>query len=149
VDDIVAIEVRLQSGENRYFLTWGRIQDHVEPEPLAALLLRHAGRFSLDGIPVSARVLWSLHPATAAPYFYEYFFEICRERIPSGRRHEKWRRAKAEAMERGREIWYLGHYRVRDQPDEPDASLDPDDYVREFGRDQGGRIVSGRLPEQW
>jgi hypothetical protein len=39
MDDIVAVEIRLATGENRYFLTWGRIQDAVEPKPLAELVL--------------------------------------------------------------------------------------------------------------
>jgi hypothetical protein len=149
MEDIVAVEVRLQSGENRYFLTWGRIQHAVDPEPLAALVLENSGRFSLGGTPVRARVLWSLHPATAAPSFYEYFFEMCREAIPPGPDHDDWRKAKAKAMDRGSEIWYLGYYVVRDQPDEPDAVLDPETARKKFGEGEGGRIVAGRLPEKY
>jgi hypothetical protein len=73
---------------------------------------------------VSARVLWSLHPATQAPNFYEKFFSMCRRRIPEGdREYRAWRREIAEAMERGEELRYLGYYVIRDQPDEPDATV--------------------------
>jgi hypothetical protein len=59
--------------------------------------------------------------------------------------HEDRRRQTADAMERGREIYYLGHYAVRDQPDEPDATIPQVD-----GRSQAGTITRGSLPpEDW
>lgn len=124
--DIVAVEVRLVSGERRYFLTWGRIQDPVEPVPLAALVLRNAGRFAIDGQAESARVLWTLHPAIDTPGFWDAFFDMCQRRIPFGnRRYERWRKKIAERQGQGKEIWYLGHWVVpRDgQPDVPDATF--------------------------
>jgi hypothetical protein len=121
MEDIVAVEVKLTTGERRHFLTWGRIQDNVDPAPLAELVLKRANHFAIDGEPASARVLWSLHPATEAPYFYEYFFGMSQERIPYDDSHEAWRKKIAEEMETGKWIYYLGYYKVRDQPDEPDA----------------------------
>ena len=98
-----------------------RIQDTVGPKPLAALVFRNAARFHLDGDPVSARVLWSLHQAAQAPYFYECLFQMAQTQMPLGDGYEAWRLQTAEAMERGKELWYLDFYKVRDQPDEPDA----------------------------
>ena len=84
MEDIVAVEVRLAGGQRRYFLTWGRIQDAVDPRPLAEIVLRNASAFSLDGDPVSARVLWDVSPAMTAPYFGEAFFAMCQRPIPFG-----------------------------------------------------------------
>jgi hypothetical protein len=126
VHDIVAIEVTLSSGERRYFLTWGRIQDPVDPAPVAALVLRKASGFAMDGEPRSARVLWSLHPAATSPAFWECFFDMCQRQIPFGPEHPNWREKIAAEQEQGKQIWYLGHWfgDERDsQPDEPDATL--------------------------
>ena len=124
--DIVAVEVKLTSGERRHFLTWGRIQDPVDPAPLAGVVLRHAGRFALGGEPKSARVLWSLHPAVDTPFFWDCFFDMCQRLIPFGEgTYPAWRKTIAARQEQGQEIWYLGQWpRARDaQPDDPDATL--------------------------
>ena len=120
MEDIVAVEVRLSSGGNLYCLTWGRIQDPVDPGPLAELILNRAhSRTGAD--PVSARVLWSLHPAMQAPNFFESFFDMSQTKIPFGKKNKNWRKKMAKRMNRGHEIWWLGEYIVPIQPDEPDA----------------------------
>lgn len=119
MEDIVAVEVRLQTGENRYFLTWGRIQDTVDPGPLAAVVLDQCRGFDLGGVPASARVRWSLHPASHEPYFYECFLSMCQRSIPFGPRYQAWRRATDKAMREGRELYYLGYWRSLEEPDEP------------------------------
>jgi hypothetical protein len=124
--DIVAVEVRLTAGERRYFLTWGRIQDVVDPAPLAAVVLRNAHRFAIEGEATTARVLWTLHPAVDTPGFWDAFFDMCQRRIPFGKRtYPRWRNRIAQRQDEGKEIWYLGHWVVpRDgQPDRPDAAL--------------------------
>jgi hypothetical protein len=45
MEDVVAVRVDLVTGESRYFMTWGRIQDVVDPEPLEALVMRHASGY--------------------------------------------------------------------------------------------------------
>lgn len=40
VEHVVAVEVALTDGGKRYFLTWGRIQDAVDPAPLCEVVLR-------------------------------------------------------------------------------------------------------------
>lgn len=91
VEDIVAVEVRLADGQRRYFLTWGRIQDPVDPRPLAEAVLRNSSAFALDGVPVSASVLHDLRAAATAPHFLECFFQMCQRPIPFGTGYDRWR----------------------------------------------------------
>lgn len=71
IDDWVAVEVKTDSGRSAFFVTWGRIQDPVDPRPLEELTLRVATQFSIGGRPLSARVCASLREAASQPYFYE------------------------------------------------------------------------------
>jgi hypothetical protein len=122
VEDIVAVEVRLADGQRRYFLTWGRIQDPVDPRPLAEVVLRNLTAFALDGEPVSARVLRDLRAAASAPHFGECFFQMCQRPIPFGSGYEQWRKQVATEQEQGKALWYLGHDDA-EQSEEPDATL--------------------------
>jgi hypothetical protein len=111
MDDIIAVEVRLADGTPRFFVTWGRIQDAVDTEPVCAIVMLHARSFSLGGDPVSARACFSLREAADsdfAPYFYECLMNFSRSRLPSGAEHEPWRQQRAEAMDSGKEISYCG-----------------------------------------
>src|SRR5215213_5823 len=108
MEDIVAVEVRLDTGERRYFLTWGRVQDAVDPTPLEALVLRHCGAFSLGGAPISAHVCPSLQAAAGQPYFYECFFAMCLEKVPHGAVGQQWIEEMEQAMAAGKELYYLG-----------------------------------------
>jgi hypothetical protein len=108
VEDVVAVTVTLDNGERRYFMTWGRIQNPVDPDPLAALVLRHAVGFDLGGRPVAAEVCPSLRDARQAPYFYEALVSFGRCPILQGDGYEAWKRETSEAMESGRELYYLG-----------------------------------------
>jgi hypothetical protein len=108
MDDIVAVEVTLDTGERRYFLTWGRIQAKVDCEPPEALVLEHAGKFALGGTAVSASVCYSLGDASQETYFHECFAELASQRIPYGDGYERWRAERAAAMGEGRELNYCG-----------------------------------------
>lgn len=112
MDDVVAVEVELEDGGKRYFLTWGRIQAAVDSSPVSALVLRHAQHFSLGGEPVRARLcLWLREAAESdsAPYFYEAYLSFAQEQIPFGDGYEDWRQERALAMESGKEIFYCGN----------------------------------------
>ncbi len=98
----MAVEVRLENQERRYFMTWGRIQHAVDPRPLAELILRHASMFGLGGQPTAAEVCPTLQAARDAPYFFEALISFGRGR--------------AEAMARGEEIFYLGQGPGRPNP---------------------------------
>jgi hypothetical protein len=108
VDDVVAVEVRLEDQQRRYFMTWGRIQAVVDPGPLAELVLRHSQMFDLGGRPVSADVCLTLQAARDAPYFFEALIDFSRQAIPGNGEYEAWRAERAQAMAEGREISYLG-----------------------------------------
>ena len=111
MDDVVAVEVQLAAGGFRYFITWGRIQDEVDPEPLAALVLEHSRQFSLGSPAQHARVCQSLREAAdsgAAPYFYESVPVFARQPISFGSNYEEWRADRAAAMAVGKEIAYCG-----------------------------------------
>ena len=112
MQDIVAAAVRLDTGQERFFLTWGRLQSNVDPEPLAALVLSFSKVCALGGHPITARLCGTLQEAVKQPYFYECFFEMCQERIPPGSGYQKWARRKRKRMARGGAIYYLG------QPDD-------------------------------
>jgi hypothetical protein len=41
VDDVVAIKAKTDEGKTRYWLTWGRLFDAVDPEPMIAVVRPH------------------------------------------------------------------------------------------------------------
>jgi hypothetical protein len=111
MDDVVAVELQLTDGGLRYFVTWGRIQDEVDPEPLASLVLEHSRRVSLGGLAERVRVCQSLREAAesnSAPYFYESLLVFARQPIPIGPDYQQWRAERATAMAEGKEIVYCG-----------------------------------------
>ena len=101
------MEVRTDSGQSGFFVTWGRIQDAVDPRPLEELTLRAASQFALGGQPVSARVCASLQEAAAQPYFFEAVLRMAGRPIPYGAGYDAWKREVAAAMEEGREIYFV------------------------------------------
>lgn len=108
MEDVVAVAVKLEDGTERFFVTWGRIQDPVDPNPLAAVVLEHASGFSLRGKPVAARVCWSLSEARDEPYFYEALLHFAWDPIPYGKGYKARRKKKAKALSLGKELHYLG-----------------------------------------
>jgi hypothetical protein len=111
VEGIVAVAVELENGKKRYFLTWGRLQNDVAYDPLEAIVLKHAGKFDLGGIPKKARICHTLQEASRQPFFFEYFFEMSQRGIPSGRGYRAWRKKIDKLMRRGKELYYLGNPR--------------------------------------
>jgi len=108
VDDVVAVQVTTDAGGAGFFMTWGRIQDPVDPGPLETLTLRASSGFRLNGRPVKARVCSSLREAAGEPYFYEALLAFARESIPYGDGYEAWRTAKDSAMGSGKGFVFLG-----------------------------------------
>lgn len=104
----VAVEVRTDRQQSGFFLTWGRIQDPDDPAPLEQLAVRAAAHFSLGGTPVSARVCRTLSEAAKQPFFYEALLTFASTPIPYGDGYEPWRAQRAQAMEEGREFYFLG-----------------------------------------
>jgi hypothetical protein len=109
MNDVIAIEVTFAGGERRYYVTWGRIQHAVDPGPVCELVMLMASRGAKEA--VSARVCRTLREAaesSEAPYFYDALSHYSVQSIPFGRGYERWRRKRAAAMERGREIYFCG-----------------------------------------
>ena len=108
MDDWVAVEVKTDSGKSGFFVTWGRIQDAVDPRPLEELTLRVGTRFAIGGTPVSARVCASLREAATQPDFYEALLTFAQKPIPYGEGYDEWRGEMAKRMEEGRDFCFLG-----------------------------------------
>ncbi|MGZ6897309.1 MAG: hypothetical protein ACXVJZ_07715 [Acidimicrobiia bacterium] len=114
MDDIVAVELQLPSGERRYVLTWGRVHHNVDPRPLEALVLRKASKFGL-GDAVSATVCWSLQDASSETYFYECLAELTAQWAEPRDDWTTWKAEGAARMEDGYELFYLGEPRPSDE----------------------------------
>ena len=109
VDHLVAIAVELAGGAKRFYMTWGRIQHAVDPEPLEQLVLHYCVRDDLGGHPLKARLCQTLQEASHAPYFYEALFTFSQTHIPYGDQYETWRSELNERMQRSEELYYLGN----------------------------------------
>ena len=108
MDDVVAVRVTLASGVSRYFVTWGRVQDAVDPTDLQDLVLERCAGFSLGDVAVSAEVCASLQEASGEPYFFEALFSFSQLKIPYGDEYEKWWRETDGEMRRGKHLYFLG-----------------------------------------
>jgi len=113
VEDIVAIKVTLSSGQARYFLTWGRIPERIDPQPLLAIVGANLHRFDMGGTPTKIDLCPSLQDAAGAPYFFEALFAMCQRRIPRGAGYTAWRKATLDGLVEGKELHYLGRRRWR------------------------------------
>lgn len=117
MEDVVAVRVALADGSSRYFVTWGRIQDPVDPRFVEDLVLKFASSCSLGASPVEARLCATLREAAEsaeAPYFFEALvaFAAGHPREPD----DVWHTERDEAMRDGREIYYCGRPTPADSP---------------------------------
>ena len=110
MEDIVAVALSTTEGNVCYFVTWGRIQDPVDPEPLERVILKVADHFAIPGTPVSARLCDSLQDAREAPLFHEALFGFAQQPIPFGSGYEKWRRRMDKRMRSGKEVYFAGPF---------------------------------------
>jgi hypothetical protein len=108
MEDIVALRVKLVTGEERFFLTWGRVLDPVDPEPLISCAGQHVDKWSLGGDVAGIELCATLQEAAHAPYFFESFFRLCQRRVPYGGAYEEWREQMLGELQSGRELHYLG-----------------------------------------
>ena len=106
MDDVIAVEITLETGEKRFYLTWGRVQETVDPGPVAEIVLAGAVLDASGAKPIAARVCDTLQEARDAPYFYECYFDMCRTVWPDD--WHAWRAQTDEQMRAGRQLWYLG-----------------------------------------
>lgn len=102
----MAVEVTQPDGTSRYFITWGRVHDPVDPVPLDAVVFSHCSGFGVDG--ARARICPTLQSALEQPYFYETLFNFAGQRPPFGPAYEAWRDRIKARMADGHELQYLG-----------------------------------------
>ncbi len=111
MEDIVAVRVTLTSGRSRYFLTWGRIPDATDPQPLLAIVRDNLHRFDLGGEPRAVDLCPTLQEAAGAPYFFEALFQMSQKPIPFGSGHKAWSKRMLRAIQGGSELYYWGRSR--------------------------------------
>ena len=120
MEDVVAVELKTDSGLCHHVVTWGRVQENVDPKPLVALVLSKAPKFGIHA--VSGRVCGTLREAGNAPYFHEAIIEFAAKlakRNASGVSHKKWRKKTDARMRDGRDLFYCGH------PDRSPGNAEP------------------------
>lgn len=108
MEDLVAVAVQLDTGEVRYFITWGRIQHAVDPQPLANLILEQSHHFALGGTALTACVCTTLQEAALQPLFYEALFTFAQRKIPFGSEYQEWCEEMNRRMQDGKEMYLLG-----------------------------------------
>lgn len=108
MEDIVAVALELESGSRLYVLTWGRIQDPVDPAPLEQLVFEQSVNRVFGEKLIRARLCRSLQEASQEPFFYECFFSMCQKKIPFGDDYPQWRKEIDDRMRSGKELYYLG-----------------------------------------
>ena len=108
MEDVIALEVMLRGGARRYFMTWGRVFDPVDPTSLVEAARPHLGE-EVERV----RVCDSLQEASGELYFFEALFTFGQNTIPRSDDHESWRERMRERIETGHELYLLGH---RDPP---------------------------------
>ena len=110
VDSIVAVRVRLDSGVDRYFLTWGDLgSNRCWPGDIERAVLRASVCFALGGTPVDARVCDTLQAASGERYFYEGLVAM-QQQMPAAasKKFTAWTDKMTAAVLRGEELYYLG-----------------------------------------
>ncbi len=128
MEDIIAVEVTTEDGHRAYFMTWGRIQDAVDPEPIERLMLKVADKFALGGVASSARLCDSLREARDAPYFYEALIAFAHQPIPFGPDYAKWRRRLQRRMRNGKDIYFMGPWGSHSEADGGKISFGSDNF---------------------
>jgi hypothetical protein len=122
VDSIIAVRVRLDTGADRYFLTWGDLRSNRRwPGDIERLVLRASVGFALGGTPVNARVCDTLQAASGERYFYECLVTM-QQQLPAAdcKKFTAWTDAMTAAVLRGEELYYLGA--PEDQDGKPPAA---------------------------
>jgi len=146
MEDIVAVRVTLTSGRSRYFLTWGRIPEAIDPQPLLAIVSDNLHRFDLGGEPRAVDLCPSLQEAAGAPYFFEALFQMSQKPIPFGPGYKPWSKRMLLAIQGGSELYDLGRRRWKGSSI---GTLRVSAQRKADPNSKGGRIVSlsrGRVP---
>lgn len=107
MEDLVGIRVVDGVMGECGFITWGRVFGAVEEDELAQAVRSHLHTCGLHDVE-SVEVCYSLRDLSHHTYFYEALFKFAREKKPSAKQYAKWIARKRKAIERGREVYFLG-----------------------------------------
>jgi len=109
LEDIIAIKISDKKRGKAAFLTWGRVFDPTDPEPLkVAVACAAAKRFGFHDI-ISIEICESLQDAAGHKYFFEALFALGYKSMPFGRRsHKFWAAKMRRAIRSGKELHLLG-----------------------------------------
>jgi hypothetical protein len=101
VEDIVAIKATDSRGKRHFFVTWGRVFDSVDPQPLLNAIRPALPRFGLSTIR-RLEVCSTLQEASEQPYFFEALLAFSQKRIPSGKARRAWSALVASRLQLGK-----------------------------------------------
>lgn len=92
-------------------MTWGRIQDAVDPGPVEQIVLERSTGLSLGSEAVRADLCLTLQDARDQPYFFEALFDFSQRKVPH-EEYETWRSEIDRKMRAGKEMYYLGRLKT-------------------------------------
>ncbi len=114
MEDVVAVRLKLDSGESVYLMTWGRIPEAIDDVHLLQMARRSAKQFNLGGKLVEVMLADTLQEASGQPYFYEAFFALLQRRATYGTDVAAWRSEALERMRAGKDFHFLGRNALPD-----------------------------------
>ncbi len=108
MDDIVAVRAETDAGQVGFWLTWARVFDAIDPDPMIAAIRPHLRLVDQRGELAQVRVCLSLQEAASQPYFYEGMWSLGQTKIPFASGYEEWKAEKRMLLSEGRDLCYLG-----------------------------------------
>ena len=115
VDDVVGIKVRDAQCGWVGFITWGRLWHPVDESELLRVVGKHLHTCGIEQ-PEDISVCSSLRDLQSAEYFYEGIISFSWTPPPFGPKYAEWRNGKRQALQAGREIYFLGPLRDFAEP---------------------------------
>lgn len=107
MENLVGIIVKDKNFGEVGFVTWGRVFDRVDPEPLLEAIKLNLKIFGIKELE-SIEVCDTLQEVSGFPYFYEAIFKFARDIIPKNMLYENWCKKKRQAILEGEDIYFLG-----------------------------------------
>jgi hypothetical protein len=107
MEDIVGLIVTDGQRGKVGLMTWGRVFDAIDEEPLIAAVKPHLAGFGLNSVK-SVDLCTSLQAISTAEYFYEGLLYFMNAGITYGKGYEKWAHDRRSEIESGREIYCVG-----------------------------------------
>ena len=108
MEDIVGIKVVDHEKGKVAFLTWGRVFDRVDPEPLEKAVGVALTNLGFNKVK-SVKVCHSLQDVVNHTYFFEGLVAMSWKPIPSGeKKHKLWVARMRRAISHGKELYNIG-----------------------------------------